>query len=129
MPFKSPNYTQAPNEFFDEIMRDLGYAELKVVLAVIRMTFGFHRKSAKATLTTMCRMTGLTRYAVLEGAKKAEERGLIERNYTDTGELIWVVQLVNQGGSASEPSFIVLNKEKKNGADAPEELIYDGYLQ
>src|ERR671917_470428 len=41
--FLSPRYTQVPNELFDELMVHLSGAELKVLLYVIRRTFGFEK--------------------------------------------------------------------------------------
>lgn len=43
--FQGPNYTQVPDELFDELMADLGGAELKVLLYVMRRTFGFKKGS------------------------------------------------------------------------------------
>jgi hypothetical protein len=39
--FLSPRYTQVPDELFDELMAYLSGAELKVLLYIIRRTFGF----------------------------------------------------------------------------------------
>lgn len=33
--------TNVPNSFFDEHLKDLGYAELKVLLVIIRQTYGW----------------------------------------------------------------------------------------
>lgn len=41
--FGSPNYTQVPDELFDQLMPDLSGAELKVLLYIIRRTFGFKK--------------------------------------------------------------------------------------
>lgn len=108
MPFNSPNYTQTPNELFDSLLKNMGYAELKIVLAVIRITFGYHREGeeVKATLSQMQRMTGLSRPAVLAGAQKAEDSGLIEKRFSETGELLWMVKLLYQDGKATLPEAV-----------------------
>lgn len=80
--FQSPNYTQTPNDLFDELLPDMGLAELKVVMCIVRHTFGFHQDETKLSIRTIARYTGLTVKSVMEGAKQAEEHGLIER-YTD----------------------------------------------
>ena len=41
--FSGPNYTPVPDELFDELMVELSGAELKVLLYIIRRTFGFKR--------------------------------------------------------------------------------------
>lgn len=77
--FESPNYTQAPNDLFDTMMKDMGEAELKVVLVFIRNTFGWHRDKFQMSIGDMAKITGLTPKSVRIGAKKLEERGLISR--------------------------------------------------
>jgi hypothetical protein len=43
--FSRPNYTQVPDELFDVLMPDLTEAELRVLLYIIRRTFGFKKDS------------------------------------------------------------------------------------
>ena len=42
--YSKPNYTPVPDELFDEQLPDLSGAELKVLLYIIRRTFGFKRR-------------------------------------------------------------------------------------
>lgn len=85
--FSLPNYTPTPNELFDVYLADLGNAELRVVLAVIRETFGWEdkqsqtgrRQRAEISLTRLRFMTGLSENGVIAGAKKAVKRGLLKR--------------------------------------------------
>jgi len=51
--FRSPNYTQVPDELFDELMSTLSGAELKVLLYIIRRTFGFKKGSDTISLSQM----------------------------------------------------------------------------
>ncbi len=41
--FTSPNFTQVPDELFDVLMPQISDAELRVLLYIIRRTFGFKR--------------------------------------------------------------------------------------
>jgi hypothetical protein len=43
--FTRPHYTQVPDELFDELLPHLGHAELKVLLYIIRRTFGFKKEA------------------------------------------------------------------------------------
>ena len=52
--FRSPNYTQVPDELFDELMSELSGAELKVLLYIIRRTFGFKKDSDNISLSQIC---------------------------------------------------------------------------
>src|SRR5437763_14385628 len=74
--FRSPTYTIVPDEVFDELLADISGAELKILLYVIRRTFGFKKGSdriSKAQLehgiqrrdgTVIDRGTGLSRRAI-----------------------------------------------------------------
>lgn len=75
-----PNYTQAPNFFFDHIMLEItSTAELKVTLAVIRQTFGYHRKEDLLSLSRLQELTGLSRESVADGIQRALQRGYVGR--------------------------------------------------
>src|SRR5262245_18045437 len=49
--FRSPNYTPVPDELFDELLAQLTGAELKVLLYVMRRTFGFKKTSDNISLS------------------------------------------------------------------------------
>lgn len=76
--FTSPNHTQTPNELFDVHMLAMGECELKVTLAIIRKTLGYHKKSDQLSLSQLQKLTGLSRQGVIAGTDKAIERGLVE---------------------------------------------------
>src|SRR5690349_19405861 len=87
--FQSPNYTQTPNDLFDELLPDMGLAELKVVMCIVRHTFGYHKEEIKLSLRAIARFTGLTANSVMEGAKQAEDHGLIERDMDGNKTTVW----------------------------------------
>jgi phage replication O-like protein O len=119
---EKPNYTQTPNILFDEIMRDLNGAELKVILAVIRKTFGWHKKRDRISLTQLEETTGLSRQGILNAihGKKKEKSvigGLVNKGYikiieTKQGNVYeLVVKEVDQQETASQLSRLeVVNK-------------------
>lgn len=119
---EKPNYTQTPNILFDEIMRDLNGAELKVILAVIRKTFGWHKERDRISLTQLEEMTGLSRQGILNAihGKKKEKSvigGLVNKGYikiieTKQGNVYeLVVKEVDQQETASQLSRLeVVNK-------------------
>jgi hypothetical protein len=124
--FQSPNWTETPNDLFDEYMALMGNAELRVVLAIVRQTRGWHRTSTKFSISKLRRMTGLSHNGVTSGAKQAEARGLITRtNPSDITSAEWELvindtpsasappQPVNDTPSASEGQ-VGLKKEEKN---------------
>jgi phage replication O-like protein O len=119
---EKPNYTQTPNILFDEIMRDLNGVELKVILAVIRKTFGWHKERDRISLTQLEEMTGLSRQGILNAihGKKKEKSvigGLVNKGYikiieTKQGNVYeLVVKEVDQQETASQLSRLeVVNK-------------------
>lgn len=87
--FQSPNYTQTPNDLFDKLLPDMGLAELKVVLCIVRHTFGYHKDDVKMSIRAISRFTGLTAKSVMEGAIQAETHGLIERKLDGNKTTVW----------------------------------------
>lgn len=76
--FTAPNYTQTPNDLFDTHMREMGEAELRVTLAVIRKTMGFHKDRDAISYSQIMEMTGLSRTSTQAGIQAAIEHGFIE---------------------------------------------------
>jgi hypothetical protein len=87
--YAGPNYTPVPDELFDEQLPDLTGAELKVLLYIIRRTFGFKRDSDNISLSQMLnglrtrdgrvldRGVGLTKKTLLQAIKSLEEQRII----------------------------------------------------
>ena len=87
--FYVPNSTQVPDTLFDELMPDLSGAELKVVLYIIRRTFGFKRQSDTISINQLLhgitkkngevldRGTGLAKPTLLRAIRSLTERAII----------------------------------------------------
>ncbi len=87
--FSEPNYTQVPNELFDELAPNLTEAELRVLLYVVRRTFGFAKKHDAISVNQMTsgittsdgrvldHGTGMSRSAVWRGAKGLVSKGVL----------------------------------------------------
>ncbi len=88
--FTRPTFTQVPDEIIDRLMADLSGSELKVLLYIVRRTFGF-RKDADAIslnqivhgITTkdgrvLDRGTGLSISTVVAALKSLEAKRVIE---------------------------------------------------
>jgi len=99
--FQSPNYTQVPDELFDQLLPQLSGAELKVLLYIVRRTFGFKRESDAISLSQMLtgirrkdgmfldRGTGLSKPALLAALRALEEKRIIHterRRSQDKGD-------------------------------------------
>lgn len=97
--FYAPNSTPVPDNFFDELMADLSESELKVVLYVMRRTFGFKKRDDNISLNQMLygivkkdgtrldRGTGLSKPAITKATKSLVDRGVLiaERRFDEKG--------------------------------------------
>ena len=97
--FHSPNTTQTPDEIFDYWLSVLSPAELKVLLYIVRRTYGFKKQSDSISLRQICEGirkksgealdygTGLSRTAAFQAVQSLERRGLIrvERQMAEDG--------------------------------------------
>ena len=96
--YTSPKYTQIPDLLFDEQLPDLSGAELKVLLYIMRRTFGFKKDHDNISLgqimhgittrdgRTLDRGTGLSKDSVVRAIKSLEEQGLILRQRRSSSE-------------------------------------------
>lgn len=104
--FISPNYTPAPNEWFDNLLPLMGYAETKVSAAIIRQTFGWHKTRCELGLRRLAKLTGLSERHVIVGAEQAEARGYIRRLNKGSGKrerTVWEVVVTTSLGEVAEP--------------------------
>jgi hypothetical protein len=106
--FASPNFTQVPDELFDVLLPQLADCELRVLLYIVRRTFGFKRDADAISLSQMVngittrqgqvldRGTGLSKATVARGLAKLRERGVIlaeRRSSAERGDEATVYRL------------------------------------
>ena len=87
--FQSPRYTMVPDEIFDILLPYLSPSELKVLLYLVRRTFGFKKDSDSISLSQICNGirrkngkiidngTGLSRPAVIKALRVLEDNNII----------------------------------------------------
>ena len=86
-----PNSTQMPNEVLDNYIADLNEAELKVLLYLVRKTFGYNKVMGDAIAlsqfmngtkrkdgTIQDRGTGLSKTSILQALGTLEKIGFVE---------------------------------------------------
>lgn len=76
---ESPNYTQIPNIFIDELMPDLGLAEMKVLIFIYRKTFGWHKKRDRISISQIEQGTKLGKQHICNAVKDLCEKKLIKK--------------------------------------------------
>jgi phage replication O-like protein O len=89
--FDGPTYTQVPDAIFDVLMAVLSGSEFKVLLYIVRRTFGFKKLEDDISLNQIIggiktkdgrmldRGTGLSRDSVTKAIRSLEEKGIIVR--------------------------------------------------
>lgn len=131
--FQAPNYTQVPNDYFDLVM-EMSEAETKILTALIRVTFGYHRDEIPMSVRELATHTKMSTSSVWIGAEKLEARGLIERSVSknntvtnwrvvisDTKLYRQIVKTVSVDSEEKRPLPLERKKEKKE-EDDPETL-------
>lgn len=98
--FEGPSYTPVPDIVFDELAPELTEAELRVLLYIVRRTFGFKRQADAISLSQLVsgittrdgrvldRGTGMSRPGVTKGIKGLAEKKIIivEKGTDERGE-------------------------------------------
>ncbi len=77
MRIPAPNFTQTPNELFDEWLPILTHVELKVLMVIMRKTFGWHKIRDRISLSQLEKITGSQRTNIIKATKNLEKLGLI----------------------------------------------------
>lgn len=98
--FRQLQSTQVPDELFDELMSDLSGAELKVLLYIIRRTFGFKKNSDNISLNQIC-------HGIITREGKVLDKG--------TGLSLSTVQAALKGLLAKHCVVTVRNKSREKG--------------
>ena len=87
--FVKPNTTPTPDDLFDMFLPNLTHAELKVILYIIRRTYGFKKYFDRISITQICKGittkenkqldfgTGLSRQGAITAVQSLETKGLI----------------------------------------------------
>lgn len=104
-----PNHTQIPNVIL-ESMAQMGNAELRVVLAVCRKTFGWQKRKDQLSLSQLSNLTGLSRRGTIDGITAALDNEWIIR--TKRGQsFLYSVNLLHQSeDETSEDTSLELVK-------------------
>jgi len=128
--FRSPNYTQVPDELFDELLSVLSGAELKVLLYIIRRTFGFKRDADAISLSQMLngittrdgdrldRGVGLSKPTLLQALRSLETNNIIEtqrQRSTERGDEPTIYQLRFASEDAHVPNSAPVVKKLDQG--------------
>lgn len=99
-----PNYTQMPNLLLDDLLMLMGEAEMKVTIALSRLTFGYHREKVEISLSHLQEITHLSRQGVINGINAGLERGTIERTDGKRGGFVYSIAVNGEQETTSQRS-------------------------
>lgn len=90
MTIMPPRYTQVPNELLDDL-KNFSNPEIAILMALCRLTFGYHRTSVTASNSIIAELSGLAVSTVIRNAKALESRGIIRHDYDEFGKSVWSI--------------------------------------
>lgn len=79
MKIPPPNYTQTPNDLFDHWLPFLGEIELKVLLVILRKTYGWHQEEDYISISQLEKYTGSTATNIGKAVKDLIGKGLVAK--------------------------------------------------
>lgn len=74
---KTTHFTQLPNTFIDNHVKNLTGSQIQIFLVVLRKTKGFHKDFDSISITQFQNITGLSNKSVAKSIKVLEEKDLI----------------------------------------------------
>jgi Bacteriophage replication protein O len=107
--FRSPTYTMVPDEVFDELLVELTGAELKVLLYIVRRTFGFKRESDTISLSQMLRGIATRDGRVLDRGVGLSKKTLLDALRSLSARRIILTQRRQSPEKGHEPTAYRLN--------------------
>ena len=64
-----PTSCQVPNILCDKIMAEVSHAEFKVIMAIVRKTYGWGKNSDRISLSQLTKMTGVSNRKVIDSIR------------------------------------------------------------
>ena len=118
--FASPKFTQVPEELFDLLLPRLSDCELRVLLYIVRRTFGFKREADTIALSQMVHGittregqvldfgTGLSKATAARGLKGLRDKGVISAERRSSAErghepTVYRLRFRDASGPSSQP--------------------------
>lgn len=134
--FSRPTYTTVPDELFDILLPTLSDAELRVLLYIVRRTFGFKRDSDSISLSQMVsgittregeRLdagVGLSKSSVARGLKSLREKGIILATRNSSAEkgdqpTTYRLRFTSDNSAATAPALTPVSHQQDTPPVAP----------
>jgi hypothetical protein len=115
--FSGPNYTPVPDELFDDLLVDLSGAELKLLMYIIRRTFGFKRGADAISLSQMLNGIRTPDGRVLDRGVGLSKKTLLLALRTLTERRIILTERRRSAERGNEPTIYQLNVIGQDDSD------------
>lgn len=137
--FQDPNYTPVPDDFFDVLLAELTDVEVRVLLYIIRRTYGFKKAADDISLSQIVRGivtrdgrrldhgAGVSKAGAVLGVKRLEARGilLVQRNASpERGHEATTYRLRKAGAPLATAQPRLDHPVDKGSALASQGLVY-----
>jgi phage replication O-like protein O len=131
MKISAPNYTQIPNDLLEYWLPQLGEAELKVLLVIMRKTLGWHKKREWICNTQLMKSTGLCLDTVISAARALQEKGLILRQVDGPNgkQRVYYELVIYEDSNNSYPSTSSTRPLDSNPRDQVDPQKKDTYIK
>ena len=126
----APNYTQTPNVIFDN-MSQMTNSEFKVICAIARQTFGWHKRTDRLSISQIVAMTGLSHRGVIYAIQSLLERDFIVR-YPDGNGFqygINVAEIDEDGADSAISAQEVVQSVHRDSAISAQEVVQSVHTQ
>ena len=94
MQIESPNYTQIPNVLLDN-MSDFSASEFKVLMAICRKTFGYHKRRDAISNRQLIKLTGLSSITIQKAIDGLCEHGIITKHVKKATTTVYELNVVD----------------------------------
>lgn len=108
-------FTRTPNFIF-EIMPQLSPSEFKVIMVVVRQTYGYHKQVDAISLTQFMAMTSLSRQGVINAIASLIEKGFLVK-HTIGNTFKYSVKIVNSVDQSTELTSQLSRPDLVNSVD------------
>ena len=112
-----PSYFQCPNDLVDQWMPLLKGNELRILLIVIRKTFGWHKEKDYISISLFQELSGMSQQGTSSAVNSLVEKGILKKEITGIfgKEQAWYSLIVNEQNEENDPP-------KNLGGDPPKNL-------
>jgi len=78
--FSVPQHTQIPNKLLDELIPTLKEGEVRILLVIMRQTYGWHKEWDRISITFLMKKTGMERKAVCKSTESLVKKNMIKKD-------------------------------------------------